>query len=63
MLQNFANLNATQEEATKVMVGIEKSYRNDQEVVGNMRQQRKCKSLPRRHTIIEIHFFLRRHNN
>jgi hypothetical protein len=52
MLQNFANLNVTQEEATKVMVGMEKSYRNDQEVVGNMRQRQKCKSLPRKYTII-----------
>jgi len=39
MLQNFANLIVTQEEATKIVVGMEKSYMNNQEVVGNMRQQ------------------------
>jgi hypothetical protein len=39
MLQNFANSNVTQEEATKIVVGMEKSYQNDQGVVGNMRQR------------------------
>jgi hypothetical protein len=59
MLQKIANLNVTQEKATKIVVGMEKSSQNDQEVVGDMRQQRKCKSLPRRHTTIEIHFFFK----
>jgi len=56
MLQNFANLNVTQVEATKIVVGMEKSYQNDQEVVSNIKQQRKCKSLPTRHIITEVHF-------
>ncbi len=58
MLQNFANSNVTQEEATKIVVGMEKSYMNNQEVVGNMRQQQKRKFLPRRHTTSEVHSFL-----
>jgi len=42
MLQNFANLNVTQEEATKIVVGMEKSYKNDQEVVGNNKSASLC---------------------
>ncbi len=58
MLQTFANLNVTQEEATEIVVGMEKSYQNDQEVVGNIKQQWKCKSLPTRHITTEVFFFL-----
>jgi uncharacterized membrane protein len=38
----------TQEESTKVVVGLEKSKLNNQEVADSMKQQRKRKSLSKK---------------
>ncbi len=47
----------TQEESTKVVVGLEKSNLNNQEVADSMKQQRKRKSLSKK-TATEVQLVL-----